>query len=93
MGGSIQTLIVESVVIATFILVSLLSFRFNLWWVVVGLFTHGIFDAVHGYLISNPGVPVWWPMFCLTYDLTAAGYLAWLLSGHRLTAPARPQPT
>jgi len=30
-------------------------------------------------LLSNPGVPGWWPAFCLAYDVTAAAYLAWLL--------------
>jgi hypothetical protein len=36
-------------------------------------------DLAHDRFISNPGVPLWWPAFCLAYDLTAAAYLAWLL--------------
>jgi hypothetical protein len=47
--------------------------------VVAALAAHGIFDFFHPHLLINPGVPVWWPGFCLTYDVTAAGYLAWLL--------------
>jgi hypothetical protein len=35
------------------------------------------FDFVHGYLVTNPGVPFWWPPFCLAYDVTAAAALAW----------------
>jgi len=80
MGGSAQALIVESVVMAGFLLISILGFKGNLWLVVAGLSAHGLFDFFHDAVISNPGVPVWWPMFCLTYDLAAAGYLAWLLS-------------
>ena len=85
MGGSVQALLVETSVIAAFVLASVLGFKFNLWLVVGALFAHGVFDSMHGHLIRNPGVPTWWPMFCLTYDLTAAAYLAWLL---RRTRPA-----
>ena len=79
MGGSTHALVVESAVVAAFVLVSVLGFRLNLWFVVAGLLTHGLFDFAHPRVIQNPGVPPWWPMFCLAYDLTAAAYLAWLL--------------
>lgn len=52
------------------------------------LAAHGIFDLVHGSVISNPGVPTWWPEFCLAYDVTAAVYLAWLLTSGRVRAAA-----
>ena len=45
------------------------------WVVVVALAVHGILDLAHDRVISNPGVPIWWPAFCLAYDLTAAAYL------------------
>ena len=86
MGGSLQALAIESIAVAGFVLVSVLGFKLNLWFVVGALSAHGVFDFVHGYLIPNPGVPVWWPGFCLTYDITAAGYLAWLLRRSRVTA-------
>ena len=44
--------------------------------------------AVDGSVISNPGVPTWWPEFCLAYDVTAAVYLAWLLKSGRIRAAA-----
>jgi hypothetical protein len=90
-GGSMQALMLESMVTAGFLLLSILGFKFNLWWVVAGLCAHGIFDVFHGRFISNPGVPVWWPMFCLTYDIAAAGYLAWLLNRSKLTVKAAEQ--
>jgi hypothetical protein len=46
------------------------------------------FDFTHAALISNPGVPVWWPQFCLGYDVTAALYLAGLLKSRRMRALA-----
>ena len=85
-GDSFKALPAESAVIAGFVLVAALGFKWNLWLLVAALFAHGVFDLVHGRLISNPGVPQWWPMFCLTYDITAAGYLAWLLSRSRIAA-------
>jgi len=51
--------------------------------VAAALAAHGIFDLTHAAIISNPGVPNWWPEICLAFDVTAASYLAWLLkSGH-----------
>jgi len=32
-------------------------------------------DAFHDRITTNPGVPAWWPAFCLAYDGVAAGYL------------------
>lgn len=86
MGGSFQALALECLVIVGFITAVVVGFKFNLWWVAGALFAHGIFDLFHGHLISNPGVPVWWPGWCLAYDVTAAGYLAWLLKRSKLTA-------
>jgi hypothetical protein len=79
MGGSAGALLIESLIIAAFILASVLGFKSSLWIVVGALAAHGIFDFAHSHLIRNPGVPAWWPMFCLTYDVTAAIYLAGLL--------------
>jgi hypothetical protein len=50
--------------------------KLDLWIVVGALGAYGVFDVLHPHLIANPGVPTWWPGFCLTYDVTAAGYLA-----------------
>ena len=79
MGGSPAELAWEWVAMGGFILLSVLGFRRSLWFVVAALFAHGVFDFFHGHLIANPGVPVWWPAFCGTYDVTAAAVLAWLL--------------
>lgn len=95
MGGSVQALVVESLVMGVFLGATVLGFRRNLWFVVAALIGHGLFDFFHGHLIVNPGVPDWWPMFCLAYDVAAALYLAWLLRQARVTAkapPSRPKP-
>ncbi len=78
-AGSMHALLVESIVMVVFIAVALAGFKRSLWLVVAALAAHGIFDIFHGGLIDNPGVPSWWPNFCMTYDLVAAAYLAFLL--------------
>lgn len=86
MGASTNALVLESVVGAVFLAAAVSGFRSSLWVVVLLLAAHGIFDLAHSRIISNPGVPAWWPAFCLTYDVTAAAYLAWLLKIDRIRA-------
>lgn len=88
MGASTHVLLLESLVGAVFLTLAVAGFRQSLWVVVVALAAHGIFDLAHGVFIANTGVPVWWPQFCLTYDVTAAAYLAWLLKTGRIRAAA-----
>jgi hypothetical protein len=88
MGASTHTLVLEALAGAVFITVAAVGFRWSLWLVVAALAAHGLFDLVHGTLIANPGVPGWWPEFCLTYDVAAAGYLAWLIGSGRIRATA-----
>jgi hypothetical protein len=88
MGASTHALVLETLVCAVFLAVAVTGFRWSLWVVVVALAAHGIFDLTHAAVISNPGVPSWWPEFCLTYDVTAAAYLAWLLKSGRIRAAA-----
>ena len=88
MGASTHALVLESLVGLVFLAIAIAGFRSSLWLVVVALAAHGIFDFAHGRVISNPGVPLWWPAFCLAYDLTAAAYLTGLLKTRRLRAAA-----
>jgi hypothetical protein len=88
MGGSAHALAIESIVIVVFLGASIAGFRTSLWLVVAALAGHGLFDFIHGHLIVNPGVPAWWPSFCLSYDVVAAAYLAWLLLRSRVRATA-----
>ena len=88
MGGSTHALAVESIVIVVFLGVAIAGFRLSLWLIVVALVAHGLFDFIHGHVISNPGVPIWWPSFCLSYDIVAAAYLAWLLTRAKIRATA-----
>ena len=86
MAGSHTALAIETLVFAAFAGVSVIGFRTSLWWVAAALLAHGLFDLVHHQLIANPGVPGWWPMFCLAFDVAAAGYLAMRLLRKRQSA-------
>ena len=35
----------------------------------VGILLLGVFDLFHGMIISNSGVPMWWPTFCASIDV------------------------
>jgi hypothetical protein len=83
MAGSGPALVAESVALAAFAGLAVLGFRTSLWVVALGLAAHGLFDFFRGGLIANPGVPPWWPNFCLSFDLVAAAWLAWRLARQR----------
>ena len=79
LGGSTAALLSELLPTALFIGVSVRGFRTSLWWVVAGLVGHGVYDILHPALFTNPGAPLWWPMFCMAYDVAAGLFLAWRL--------------
>ena len=79
MAGSTDSLVAEAIPALVFVALAGLGFRRTPWLVVAGLALHGVFDFFHHAVIANPGVPVWWPGWCLAYDVVAAGYLAALI--------------
>ena len=88
MGASTHVLLLEVLVGAAFIAAAVIGFRVSLWVVAVALAAHGIMDLFHNRVIPNPGVPTWWPAFCMAYDVVAAAYLAWLLRRGRVRTGA-----
>jgi hypothetical protein len=45
--------------------------------VVVGAFwiLHGLYDLTHSQIITNAGVPGWYPVFCFSVDVVIGAYL------------------
>lgn len=78
-GGTRSTIVVECAIAAVFLAAATLGFKRSLWLVAAGLAAHGVFDLFHGFVVTNPGMPAWWPAFCSSYDVTAAAFLAWTL--------------
>ena len=89
MGGSMPALGAESIGTAVFAIAAVIGLRWNLWIAAAALTMHGVFDFGHDLVITNPGVPGWWPAFCGAYDVVAGPCLAWLILSGRL--PAKPE--
>ena len=69
MGASRRTLMLEIAIASGFLLFALIGFKGSLWLVAAALVGHGMFDFVRPGLIANPGVPHWWPGFCMAFDV------------------------
>ncbi|HEV2612933.1 MAG TPA: hypothetical protein VGU61_21920 [Noviherbaspirillum sp.] len=78
-GGDSEALLDESLIAVAFVGAAVTGFRSSLWIVVAALAGHGIFDFAHHQFVRNDGVPVWWPGFCLGFDIVAALCLGALL--------------
>ncbi|MCC6585668.1 MAG: hypothetical protein IT168_03025 [Bryobacterales bacterium] len=78
MAGSARAIVVESVAAGVFVALAVAGFKRSMWIVAAGLAGHGVFDLVHRLLIANPGVPVYWPGFCLSFDVLAGALVAFL---------------
>jgi len=78
-GSSTRVLVLESLIAAVFLASAVAGFKTSLWLIVAALAGHGVFDFFHHRFIQNPGVPVWWPGFCLGFDVPAGCFLAALL--------------
>jgi hypothetical protein len=83
MGGSSRTLVIESCVASGFLLVGVLGFRKNVWLIPAATVGHGVFDFFHHLLIDNPGVPSYWPGFCMAFDVLFGGWLTWVFMRRR----------
>jgi hypothetical protein len=87
MGGSSRALLIEIVVASVFLLLAVVGFKRSLWFAVAAMVGHGVFDFVHHLFIENPGVPLWWPGFCLTCDVILGAWLAVRLIRWTSSAP------
>jgi hypothetical protein len=77
MSGSMRTLLLESIPVAAFMVMAVVGFRRNPGLVATGLVAHGLFDSVHGQVITNTGMPSWWPAFCASIDIALGVYALW----------------
>ena len=71
-GNSTPALTSETLVACIFLMIAVAGFKKNLWFVVAAFVGHGVFDFFHHLVILNPGVPVWWPGFCSSFDVLRA---------------------
>jgi hypothetical protein len=88
MGGSRRALVVESVFVAGFLLLGVLGLKKIPWLIAAAIAGHGVFDVFHHSLVDNPGVPAWWPGFCMAFDVAFGLWMGWDLTrrSHRDSA-------
>lgn len=84
LGNDGRALNAELAISIVFVGLAVIGFRTSLWIVAAALLGHAGFDLVHGDVVTNAGVPTWWPMFCASIDSVAALYLAWRLFARRV---------
>ncbi|HEY7353073.1 MAG TPA: hypothetical protein VH596_09950 [Terriglobales bacterium] len=86
MGASGRIVVIEVAVASGFLLLATIGYKRSLWLVAIATVGHGVFDIVHHLVIENPGVPQWWPGFCMAFDIIFGGFLAVCLWRRRLAA-------
>ena len=69
LGGSGYALAAELAVALGFSTVAIVGALYLPTLVGIGIAAHGLFDLVHDVLITNSGVPTWWPAFCASIDV------------------------
>lgn len=84
MGASGRTVIIEIAVASGFTLLAAIGYKINLRFAAIAIAGHGVFDMVHHLFIENPGVPRWWPGFCMAFDVIFGVFVAVCLLRRRL---------
>jgi hypothetical protein len=74
--GRHEVMLSELAIAAVFIAAAVAGFKRSPWIAVVALAGHGVMDAFHHDVVHNAGVPQVWPGFCMTFDVTAAAFVA-----------------
>ncbi|SAL87766.1 hypothetical protein AWB68_08530 [Caballeronia choica] len=74
--GRREVMLSELAIAAIFVAGAVAGFRYNPWIAVVALAGHGVMDGFHHHVVHNIGVPRVWPGFCMTFDVTAAAFVA-----------------
>ena len=85
MAGAMRAVMLESLIMAVFIVLAVVGFRRSSLVLALGLCAHGVMDVFHGQILTNPGVPEWWPSFCMAYDVVAS--LALIVLRSRAAVP------
>lgn len=76
MAGSSRALALETACMAVFAGLAIAGFKSARWLTIAGLVAHGVFDWLHADLVENPGVPGFWPSFCMAFDVVLGACLA-----------------
>jgi hypothetical protein len=73
--GRPNVIVAETAVATVFVVVAAIAVTGSVWWVVVGLFGHGLKDLWQ-HRSQFVSTTRWWPPFCLVVDWIAAPIIA-----------------
>ncbi len=76
MGGSHRALVFEILAASGFLALAVIGFKMSPLLIAAAIAGHGMFDLIHHFLIDDPGVPNWWPGFCMAADVGLGGWFA-----------------
>ena len=78
-GATTHVLLAECLGAGAFMVLAVAGFKTSQWITAAALAGHGVYDFFHHLIIQDPGVPAWWPAFCMSFDILAGAILALLL--------------
>ena len=82
-GATMHVVLAESIAASAFIILAVVGFKTTQWITAAALAAHGVYDYFHHLIIQDPGVPAWWPAFCMSFDVLAGAIVAALLLQRR----------
>ena len=80
MSGSTRISAIEVLSMLPFVIAAVIGFKKNLWVIVAALLGHCVLDLFHDDIVVNQGMPLWWPSFCMSFDVVAGLMLAILIT-------------
>ena len=82
LSHSHKVMTLETTVASLFVLQGVFGLWVSPWFLIVGLFLHGVWDLLHhnsnGKVFAQ--IPQWYMPFCAAYDWSMAGYFLYLIA-------------
>jgi len=88
LGDSPTALVGETAIATMFWVVAVFGGLRSPLLVGIGIAAHGVLDLVHHVIIQNPGLPPWWPAFCMSVDILLGLWVIGLLRTRRVDTAA-----
>lgn len=71
-SNKINFILIEGLVMVSYWLLLIVSFNISLYFAVLLLFLHAIWDLLHEYKFIRTKVNNWYPIFCASFDIVLA---------------------
>ena len=75
-GAGLRWMMIEVAGVAVFTVVVVLGLKVSPWFLSIGWAMHILWDVLLHLVEPQAFVPHWYPVACISFDLTVAGYIA-----------------